>query len=380
MRYSRKEYCELCGYRFSFTPIYSPDMPRRLPLRDVIGGLFSNIVTAVKYWLHYTLVAIAWLGVVPLTACRTYRALFSGPLDLVRVNIGFSILLLFCSHRRIEIDEKADSFYLQIMSLPMDMLSAENISSDVFHGCFVVTCTLFAFIGLVWLREQILHAGGPDWLERDNVQLPPVDNPPPNIEPPVQQLREQGALQQQEIQDNNNVPPFVDEPVILPEHSNNDDLENADEHRAEENNVPDNPRIDEREEIGRDAEPQVAARNADEPIEPPARDLEPLIVPQDMEPLIPLRDIEQLAPPRNELDIDGEQANARVGEGWRDQAQGQAQGEAEEANWNPLEWDRPAEELTWERLLGLDGSLVFLEHVFWVVSLNTLFIMVIISI
>ncbi len=34
------------------------------------------------------------------------------------------------------------------------------------------------------------------------------------------------------------------------------------------------------------------------------------------------------------------------------------------------------EELTWERLLGLDGSLVFLEHVFWVVSLNTLFILV----
>lgn len=44
-------------------------------------------------------------------------------------------------------------------------------------------------------------------------------------------------------------------------------------------------------------------------------------------------------------------------------------------NWNPVEWDRAAEELTWERLLGLDGSLIFLEHVFWVVSLNTLFIL-----
>lgn len=49
---------------------------------------------------------------------------------------------------------------------------------------------------------------------------------------------------------------------------------------------------------------------------------------------------------------------------------------ADEGNWNPIEWDRAAEELTWERLLGLDGSLVFLEHVFWVVSLNTLFILV----
>ncbi|MPC16067.1 E3 ubiquitin-protein ligase MARCH6 [Portunus trituberculatus] len=49
---------------------------------------------------------------------------------------------------------------------------------------------------------------------------------------------------------------------------------------------------------------------------------------------------------------------------------------ADDLNWNPIEWDRGADELTWERLLGLDGSLVFLEHVFWVVSLNTLFILV----
>lgn len=51
-------------------------------------------------------------------------------------------------------------------------------------------------------------------------------------------------------------------------------------------------------------------------------------------------------------------------------------GGADDVNWNPIEWDRAAEELTWERLLGLDGSLVFLEHVFWVVSLNTMFILV----
>ena len=45
-------------------------------------------------------------------------------------------------------------------------------------------------------------------------------------------------------------------------------------------------------------------------------------------------------------------------------------------NWDPMGWDRAAEELTWERLLGLDGSLIFLEHVFWVVSLNTLFVLI----
>lgn len=48
----------------------------------------------------------------------------------------------------------------------------------------------------------------------------------------------------------------------------------------------------------------------------------------------------------------------------------------EDNNWIPMEWDRAAEEITWERLLGLDGSLMFLEHVFWVISLNTLFILI----
>lgn len=32
-------------------------MPRVLPLRVVIGGLVNSVATAVKYWLHYTLVA-----------------------------------------------------------------------------------------------------------------------------------------------------------------------------------------------------------------------------------------------------------------------------------------------------------------------------------
>uniref|UniRef100_A0A1B6ML90 E3 ubiquitin-protein ligase MARCHF6 n=2 Tax=Graphocephala atropunctata TaxID=36148 RepID=A0A1B6ML90_9HEMI len=249
MRYSRKEYCELCGHRFSFTPIYSPDMPRRLPIRDVAGGLLASVATAVKYWVHYTVVALAWLGVVPLTACRIYRCLFTGSVD-------------------------------SVLTLPLDMLSTENIASDIFHGCFVVTCTLFSFIGLVWLREQILHGGGPDWLERDDPFQPAPAAPPPP-------------------------PPLPAEPAL-------------------------------------DPPPDDGFNNQDEVVREPA--------------VLPAPQWEDLPP-------------LRIGEG--DAAAG-----GDEANWNPIEWDRAAEELTWERLLGLDGSLVFLEHVFWVVSLNTLFILV----
>jgi len=91
LKHSRKEYCELCKHRFAFTPIYSPDMPSRLPIQDIFAGLVTSIGTAIRYWFHYTLVAFAWLGVVPLTACRIYKCLFTGsvsslltlPLDML---------------------------------------------------------------------------------------------------------------------------------------------------------------------------------------------------------------------------------------------------------------------------------------------------------
>jgi len=47
---------------------------------------------------------------------------------------------------------------------------SENILMDIFHGCGVVICALSVFISLVWLREHIVHGGGPDWL-----MDPPID-------------------------------------------------------------------------------------------------------------------------------------------------------------------------------------------------------------
>uniref|UniRef100_A0AC34FFM4 RING-CH-type domain-containing protein n=1 Tax=Panagrolaimus sp. ES5 TaxID=591445 RepID=A0AC34FFM4_9BILA len=48
--------------------------------------------------------------------------------------------------------------------------------------------------------------------------------------------------------------------------------------------------------------------------------------------------------------------------------------EVEEAeNWG-RDVERIVEDLTWQRLLGLDGSLVFIEHVIWMISLNVIFI------
>lgn len=143
LNYSKKEYCELCAHRFKFTPIYSPDMPRRLPFRVLVTGVLSSVLRGLRLWLHYALVMLAWLGIVPLTACRIYRCLFTGSVS-------------------------------SLLTLPLDMLSTDNLLVDCGCGLCVVALTLVAFIGYIWLRDQILHGQvGPDWLEVDGPQAAP---------------------------------------------------------------------------------------------------------------------------------------------------------------------------------------------------------------
>lgn len=284
LKYSKKEYCELCKHKFSFAPIYHPDMPKRLPVRDIVTGLLKNILKAIKFWLHSTLVALSWLAIVPLTACRIYRCLFAGSVS-------------------------------SLLTLPLDMLSTDNIISDILQGGFVVLCSLAAFISLVWLREQILSGGGPDWLE--NIGREQNQNVNNNVN---NNNEEQGA----EIQAphfNNNRARDIDnnEPNQAPMFQFNDLLE---------------------------ADEDVDVAEGNDGIEDPIFDQQP--------------------------NIDNNNNN----ENDNNDNNNEQQAANDDNHWNPMEWDRAAEDLTWDRLLGLDGSLLFLEHVFWVISLNTLFILV----
>ncbi|XP_061588809.1 E3 ubiquitin-protein ligase MARCHF6-like isoform X2 [Cololabis saira] len=293
LKHSRKEYCELCKHRFAFTPIYSPDMPSRLPVQDIFSGLVTSIGTAIRYWFHYTLVAFAWLGVVPLTACRIYKCLFTGSVS-------------------------------SLLTLPLDMLSTQNLLADCLQGCFVVTCTLCAFISLVWLREQIVHGGAPQWLEQNP---PPLVPNPPNDPAPAQEDPGANAAQHgQAAADAADAAaaqnPVHPDPANLPEAGNPGDEAELDD--------------DDGDDDGDDDEDEDDDDDGDE----------------------------------------DEEEEEEEEEGREEEAADANNGGQEDLNWNALEWDRAAEELTWERMLGLDGSLVFLEHVFWVVSLNTLFILV----
>lgn len=294
-------------------------MPKRLPIRDIIQGLIGSLVTALNFWFHYTIVAIAWLGIVPLTAYRIYKCLFSG-----------SPSALF--------------------TLPIDLLSTENLFSDGFYGCCVVTCALCTFIALVWLREQIMRGGGPEWLDINadgaglpaGVQVNPVgplagdvnvDNGENDLPVDVQANAHDDQPHQLDDLDEN-------VPLLPPT------LNNQNNHAAMIGQAANEDGVDEIH-----GAPQVPAA---------VGDVDRAFNEQIDQPVQP------------DMVNNGDDRNGPVAA----PAAAAAVVAADDVDWIPGEWDRAAEELTWERILGLDGSLVFLEHVFWVVSLNTLLILI----
>ena len=54
LRVSKKDFCELCKHKFTFKPIYAADMPARIPVTDLLTGLFRSLLRAIGCWLHYT--------------------------------------------------------------------------------------------------------------------------------------------------------------------------------------------------------------------------------------------------------------------------------------------------------------------------------------
>lgn len=228
MRHSKKEFCELCKHPIKFQPIYAASMPSWLPVSALFSGIITTFLHAIKLWLHYSLVALCWLAFVPLVSFRTYKCLFSGSIA-------------------------------PFISLPYDPL--ETILADCFKGSIIVLISFCVILSLVWLRDQIVNGGGPDWLE--NIQE----------DPPLE---------------------------VVDDRTDDSGIEDNDDNVVRQLDWDDDPA---------QAGQQLAR-------------VHPILN-------------------QNNDDIIG-----------------------------PNIIDRAAEELTWERMLGMDGSLVFIEYVFWVATLN----------
>ncbi|KAI1724776.1 RING-variant domain-containing protein [Ditylenchus destructor] len=266
LKYSKKEVCELCNHKFSFRPVYREDMPERLPLYDLVKGVFVIAVRFLRLFFTYCLVAVCWLGVVPLMASRIYRMVFSGLIS------SFFTFKFF------------------------NMFSSENMAVDIVRGSVIVAIFLATFISLVWLREQIMIGGPPNFLHLPPQAARPAANRP-NANVNNNMERDGGA-----------------------DVNNNGGRELGEEQNGEQPMEHDN---------GENAEPLLL-----QPDGPVAALVEDLALDQP-----------NVIQNNNELAIDAIAADQQ----------------------------RAGDDFTWQRLLGLDGTFAFVEHVFWIISLNIVF-------
>ncbi|KAL3113005.1 hypothetical protein niasHT_013470 [Heterodera trifolii] len=298
LKYSKKDVCELCNHKFSFRPLYRPDMPERLPIFDLLRGVFLILANFMRLALTYAMVACCWLGIVPLMAARIHRLVFSG------------LMTAFFSSRILQ------------------LFSTENVAIDIARGSLVVTIFLCTFISLVWLREQIM-IGGPAHLLHLNEDQPIVEHqhqnqPPDNAE----QSAEAEAAEHGDAKNEN-----ADNGLTLTEQQMNSPGPSTSAATSD----------------SADANDQTEAENQLDQL-PQNRQLRPLQFYQPVQ--------AALVANQNQPADQGQQAHNG--------------GDAAAAEIDPQQ-QRFVDELTWQKLLGLDGSFAFIEHVFWTISLNIVF-------
>lgn len=69
------------------------------------------------------------------------------------------------------------TYVLHVTNTPVSVCVSEhctcrdNLATDGFYGLMIVLLSLVGFISVVWLQDQIRNGGGPQWLERDRIEV-----------------------------------------------------------------------------------------------------------------------------------------------------------------------------------------------------------------
>ncbi|BHF75868.1 E3 ubiquitin-protein ligase march6 [Sparganum proliferum] len=282
LHYSKRQTCELCAHRFKFKPVYAANTPSVVPLGVLFMGLLSTLERFLTRCIHFLTVIFSWLFAVPLTVCRIYKCLFSG-------NIA------------------------GLLSLPLDVLSTEHVIQDCIQGFLIVIIALAAFLGYIWLREQLTMGGEPAWLAAVAVEdeHQPAAAAVPNAAGPPADPTARAVVA----------------PVSATEGG-----DAAGEATTSQGSTGE----DGGSEAG--AEPQaVAALPGTTPVAAAAA---PVVVDEDQE--------------------EGDAQGAGVG--------GFAGGPGDDFD--------GVGPMNWERIFGFDGTMTFLEHALWLIALNIFFILI----
>ncbi|KLO17994.1 hypothetical protein SCHPADRAFT_925510 [Schizopora paradoxa] len=176
LAHSKKKTCDVCKYQYTFTKVYSPNMPKHIPFILFIRRFAHQLLWACLFGLRGVMVAVIWLAFLPYVTVWTWRFYFI---------MGENIAWWINDRPRPAPSSVFSSYYAHSNSTDLDGNDALNsttlnpvviypilkaLSSDIFTGQIIASLIVFAFLGVFLLREWIIQNARPGVFEDNAIE------------------------------------------------------------------------------------------------------------------------------------------------------------------------------------------------------------------
>ncbi|KAI0761783.1 hypothetical protein BD413DRAFT_700194 [Trametes elegans] len=200
LAHSKKKTCDVCKYPYSFTKVYSKDMPERLPILLVLRQFSRQFLFAILFGLRTALVALIWLAALPWATIWTWRMYFA-----MGNHAAWWISALKRPEHEPDLFDELTSVNVTTIQanttsdthapVPYGFLSHPlvlQVSSDIVTGQIIASMIVIAFVAIFLLREWITQNARPGIFEDEDGPIdagaPDLPNPVPEIAPPVPEV------------------------------------------------------------------------------------------------------------------------------------------------------------------------------------------------
>ncbi|EJD07670.1 uncharacterized protein FOMMEDRAFT_101037 [Fomitiporia mediterranea MF3/22] len=175
LAHSKKKTCDVCKYQYSFTKVYSDNMPRQIPFILFLRKFAQKSFWACIMAIRGLMVATIWLAFLPYVTVWTWRFYFimgeniawwiydhPRPSSTPIFHSYFSNLSLVDDQNRTNSPDKT------IMGLVTSYPVWRALSADIFTGQIIASLIVLVFLGIFLLREWIIQNARPGVFDDDD--------------------------------------------------------------------------------------------------------------------------------------------------------------------------------------------------------------------
>ncbi|KAJ7574391.1 hypothetical protein C8J56DRAFT_803140 [Mycena floridula] len=210
LSHSKKKTCDVCKHPYSFTKVYAPDMPSRLPPVLLIRRLAQQALWMILFAVRGVVVATIWLAVLPWATVWTWRMyFFMGEAtawwisNRERPSTSTQIINPFYSNVPAAPPAPTfDNYLAQLASHPTWLA----LSADIFTGQIIASVIVLTFVAVFLLREWISQNARPGVFEDEDVPVeerpadPIMPQPQPRPQPQILDDNERQALARRQLE------------------------------------------------------------------------------------------------------------------------------------------------------------------------------------